>query len=161
MAIPSYGPCALDFGQDNQKRGSDAMARPRSTLFSAAGLSPTSLILSIALATGFALRAEAQAPPSVTAKPGEWRYLGNDPVGFGLAHRMLAATNMLHMLPKITVPTMVVAGKHDTVRPSAGTAELAKKILGARFELVEEAGHFLPTTGPKTLLRLLKDFLPK
>jgi len=89
------------------------------------------------------------------------RYLANDPVGFGLAHRMLAATNMLHMLPKITVPTMVVAGKHDTVRPPAGTAELAKKIPGARFELVEEAGHFLPTTGPKTLLRLLKDFLPK
>jgi 3-oxoadipate enol-lactonase len=86
------------------------------------------------------------------------RYLANDPVGFGLAHRMLAQTNMLYMLPKITVPTMVVAGKHDTVRPPAGTQELAKKIPGARFELIEEAGHFLPTTGPKTLLRLLLDF---
>ena len=42
------------------------------------------------------------------------RYLANDPVGFGLAHRMLAATNMLYMLPKVTVPTMVVAGRHDT-----------------------------------------------
>ena len=29
------------------------------------------------------------------------RYLANDPVGFGLAHRMLAMTNMLHMLPKV------------------------------------------------------------
>jgi 3-oxoadipate enol-lactonase len=89
------------------------------------------------------------------------RYLANDPVGFGLAHRMLAATNMLYMLPKVGVPTMVVAGKHDTVRPPAGTEELAKKIPGARFELIEEAGHFLPTTGPKTLLRLLKDFFGK
>ena len=89
------------------------------------------------------------------------RYLANDPVGFGLAHRMLAMTNMLHMLPKISVPTMVVAGKHDTVRPPAGTEELAKKIPGARFELIEEAGHFLPTTGPKTLLRLLRDFFKK
>jgi len=89
------------------------------------------------------------------------RYLANDPVGFALAHRMLAMTNMLYMLPKITVPTMVVAGKHDTVRPPAGTEELAKKIPGARFELIEEAGHFLPTTGPKPLLRLLLDFLPK
>ena len=53
---------------------------------------------------------------------------------------------------------MVVAGKHDTVRPPAGTEELAKKIPGARFELIEEAGHFLPTTGPKTLLKLLKEF---
>lgn len=89
------------------------------------------------------------------------RYLANDPVGFGLAHRMLAATNMLYMLPKVNVPTMVVAGKHDTVRPPAGTEELSKKIPGARFELIEEAGHFLPTTGPKTLLRLLKDFFSK
>ena len=89
------------------------------------------------------------------------RYLANDPVGFGLAHRMLAMTNMLHLLPQIKVPTMVVAGKHDTVRPPAGTEELAKKIPGARFELIEEAGHFLPTTGPKTLLKLLRDFLPK
>jgi 3-oxoadipate enol-lactonase len=89
------------------------------------------------------------------------RYLANDPVGFGLAHRMLAMTNMIYLLPEIKVPTMVVAGKHDTVRPPAGTEELAKKIPGARFELIEEAGHFLPTTGPKTLLKLLKDFLPK
>jgi 3-oxoadipate enol-lactonase len=89
------------------------------------------------------------------------RYMGNDPVGFGLAHRMLAMTNMIYMLPKVAVPAMVVAGKHDIVRPPAGTEELAKKIPGARFELIEEAGHFLPSTGPKTLLRLLKDFLPK
>jgi 3-oxoadipate enol-lactonase len=89
------------------------------------------------------------------------RYLANDPVGFGLAHRMLAMTNMIYMLPKVTVPTMVVAGKHDTVRPQAGTQELAKTIPGARFELIEEAGHFLPTTGPKTLLRLLLDFFKK
>jgi len=89
------------------------------------------------------------------------RYLANDPVGFGLAHRMLAMTNMLYMLPKIVVPTMVVAGKHDPVRPPAGTEDLAKKIPGARFELIEEAGHFLPTTGPRTLLRLLLDFFKK
>jgi 3-oxoadipate enol-lactonase len=89
------------------------------------------------------------------------RYLANDPVGFGLAHRMLAMTNMIYMLPKVAVPTMVVAGKHDTVRPPAGTQELAKTIPGARFELIEEAGHFLPTTGPKTLLRLLRDFFKK
>jgi 3-oxoadipate enol-lactonase len=89
------------------------------------------------------------------------RYLANDPVGFGLAHRMLAATNMLHMLSKVNVPAMVVAGKHDTVRPPAGTEELSKKIPGARFELIEEAGHFLPTTGPKTLVRLLKDFFSR
>ena len=89
------------------------------------------------------------------------RYLANDPVGFGLAFRCLARTNMLHMLPLIRCPTMVVAGRHDTVRPHAGTAELAKKIPGARFELIEDAGHFMPTQSPHALAALLEDFLPQ
>jgi 3-oxoadipate enol-lactonase len=88
------------------------------------------------------------------------RYLANDPVCFGLGFRTLGRTNMLHMLPQIHCPTMVVAGRHDTVRPPAGTAELAKKIPGARFELIE-AGHFMPTQGPEPLLALLDEFLPK
>jgi 3-oxoadipate enol-lactonase len=88
------------------------------------------------------------------------RYLANDPVCFGFGFRALARTNMLHMLPQIRCPAMVVAGRHDSVRPHAGTAELAKKIPGARFELIE-AGHFMPTQGPEPLLALLEDFLPK
>lgn len=89
------------------------------------------------------------------------RYLANDPVSFGLGFRCLARTNMLHMLPQIRCPTMVVAGRHDTVRPHAGTAELAKKIPGARFELIEDAGHFMPTQAPRALAALLDDFLPR
>jgi 3-oxoadipate enol-lactonase len=88
------------------------------------------------------------------------RYLGNDPVGFGYGFRALARTNMLHMLPQVRCPAMVVAGRHDTVRPHAGTAELAKKIPGARFELIE-AGHFMPTQGPQPLVALLEDFFAK
>jgi len=89
------------------------------------------------------------------------RYLANDPVCFGFAFRALARTNMLHMLPLIRCPTMVVAGRHDTVRPHAGSAELAKKISGARFELIGDGGHFLPTQAPVALLALLQDFLPR
>ena len=87
------------------------------------------------------------------------RYLANDPVCFGFGFRALARTNMLHMLPQIRCPAMVVAGRHDTVRPHAGSAELAKKIPGARFELIEEAGHFLPTQAPQALGALLENFL--
>ncbi len=88
------------------------------------------------------------------------RYLGNDPVGFAHANRMLARTNVANMLPNIKCPTMVVAGRQDTVRPPAGSQEIAGKIPGARFELID-AGHFMPTTGPAALLALLKDFLGK
>ncbi len=89
------------------------------------------------------------------------RYLANDPVGFGLAFRCLARTNMLHMLPQIRCSAMVLAGRHDPVRPHAGTAELARKIPGARYELIEEAGHFMPTQAPQQLAALLDDFLPQ
>ena len=88
------------------------------------------------------------------------RYLANDPVGFAHANRMLARTNVVSMLPNIDVPTMVVGGRQDTVRPLAGSQEIAGKIPNARFEAID-AGHFMPTTGPAALLALLKDFLGK
>ena len=88
-------------------------------------------------------------------------YLANDPVCFGFAFRALARTNMLHMLPKVRCPAMIVAGRHDTVRPHAGSAELAKKISGARFELIDDGGHFLPTQAPRALAALLEEFLPR
>jgi 3-oxoadipate enol-lactonase len=88
------------------------------------------------------------------------RYLGQDPVGFAQANRLLARTNVTSMLPQITCPTMVVAGRKDAVRPPAASEDVAGKIPGARFELIE-AGHFMPTTGPAALLALLKDFLGK
>jgi len=88
------------------------------------------------------------------------RYLASDPVGFAHANRMLARTNVVSLLPNISVPTMVVAGRQDTVRPLATSQELAGKIPNARFEAID-AGHFMPTTGPAALLALLQDFLGK
>ena len=89
------------------------------------------------------------------------RYLANDPVCFGFAFRALARTNMLHMLPQLRCPVMVVAGRHDTVRPHAGSVELAKKIPSARFELIADGGHFRPTQAPRPLPALLEEFLPR
>jgi 3-oxoadipate enol-lactonase len=89
------------------------------------------------------------------------RYLANDPVCFGFAFRALARTNMTHMLPQLRCPVMVVAGRYDTVRPHAGSAELAEKISGARFEVIDDGGHFLPTQAPRALSTLLEQFLPR
>ncbi|MEX0752049.1 MAG: alpha/beta fold hydrolase [Xanthobacteraceae bacterium] len=107
---------------------------------------------------------EKSYPPELTDRETyenyRGRYLGNDPVGFAHANRLLAGTNVAGMLPNITCPTMVVAGRQDAVRPPAGSQEIAGKIPDARFELID-AGHFMPTTGPTALLALLKDFLGK
>ena len=88
------------------------------------------------------------------------RYLATIRCASALAFRALARTNMLHMLPLIRCPAMVVAGRHDTVRPHAGTAELAKKIPGARFELIE-GRPFHADAGTAGARRFAARFLPK
>jgi len=85
------------------------------------------------------------------------RYLGNDPVGFAHAFRMMARSNMMSLLQSITCPTLVIAGRQDFIRAVAVTEGIAKQIPGARFEAID-AGHFMPTTSPKALLALLQDF---
>ena len=85
------------------------------------------------------------------------RYLANDPVGFGLAFRMMARTNMMNLLSTIACPTLVIAGKQDFIRAVSVTESIAKQIPGARFETID-AGHFMPTTSPAALTALLKDF---
>jgi 3-oxoadipate enol-lactonase len=85
------------------------------------------------------------------------RYMANDPVGFGHAFRMMARTNLLSLLETIQCPTLVVAGRQDYIRAVSVTEGIAKKIPGARFEIID-AGHFMPTTSPRPLLALLQDF---
>ncbi len=87
------------------------------------------------------------------------RYVANDPVGFALAFRVLARTDKRPSLAKVACPAMVVSGRQDNVRPVAVSEEIAAKIPGARFEVID-AGHMLPVTGPEALLTLLLDFLP-
>jgi pimeloyl-ACP methyl ester carboxylesterase len=55
---------------------------------------------------------------------------------------------------------MVIAGRQDYIRAVSVTEGIAKKIPGARFEMID-AGHFMPTTSPKPLLALLQDFWKK
>jgi 3-oxoadipate enol-lactonase len=88
------------------------------------------------------------------------RYLGNDPVGFALAFRVLAVTDKRPSLGKVACPAMVVGGNQDVVRPVAGSQAIAGQIPGARFEAID-AGHFMPATNPNGLLALLLDFLPR
>ena len=85
------------------------------------------------------------------------RYLANDAVGFGNAFRMMARTNLIELLPTVKCPTLVIAGRQDYVRAVTVTESIAKKIPGARFEVIN-AGHFMPTTSPKALLALLQEF---
>jgi 3-oxoadipate enol-lactonase len=100
-------------------------------------------------------------PPELSDRPTydayRGHYMANDPVGFGNAFRMMAKTNLMNLLETVQAPALVIAGRQDYIRAVAVTESIAKKIPGARFEIID-AGHFMPTTSPEALLALLQDF---
>jgi len=86
------------------------------------------------------------------------RYLAHDPVCFASMNRAIARPNVTHLAKEIRVPTMVVAGRFDQVRPPAASEQFAQAIPNARFELID-AVHMMPAQAAGALLALLEDFL--
>jgi 3-oxoadipate enol-lactonase len=86
------------------------------------------------------------------------RYLAHDPVCFASMNRAIARPNVTQLAKDIRVPTMVVAGRFDQVRPPAASEQFARTIPNARFELID-AVHMMPAQAAGELLALLEDFL--
>ncbi|CAM2182289.1 3-oxoadipate enol-lactonase [Paraburkholderia sacchari] len=61
-------------------------------------------------------------------------------------------------LAQLRVPTLVVAGRHDTGTPPALTEALAQAIPGARFEMLD-AAHLAPVEECHSFAALLETFL--
>jgi 3-oxoadipate enol-lactonase len=101
-------------------------------------------------------------PPQHTDQTGyaiyRGRYLAQDPACFAAMNRAIARPNVAHLGKEIRVPTMVVAGRFDEVRPPAASEQFARTIPGARFELID-AVHMMPAQAPGALLAVLNDFL--
>jgi pimeloyl-ACP methyl ester carboxylesterase len=57
------------------------------------------------------------------------------------------------------VPTLIVWGDHDRIIPVAHAYRAAEAIPGARLEILEGAGHFLPWRDADRFLAILEDFL--
>src|SRR5262249_8298919 len=61
-------------------------------------------------------------------------------------------------LPSVTVPTLIVVGDED--QPFLAPCEyMAKKIPGARLEVIAGAGHSSNLDQPEAFNRVLRDFL--
>jgi pimeloyl-ACP methyl ester carboxylesterase len=57
------------------------------------------------------------------------------------------------------VPTLIVWGDHDRIIPVAHAYRAAEAIPGARLEILDGAGHFLPWQDADRFLAVLEDFL--
>ena len=62
-------------------------------------------------------------------------------------------------LPRISAPTLVIAGRQDLLRPMDELERLAAGIPDARFEVFEDCGHMVPLEKPDQLAESIMAFL--
>lgn len=62
-------------------------------------------------------------------------------------------------LGRIAVPTLVLEGEFDKLKPKGWSAQLAAQIPGARSLVVDGSGHCPQIEQPQATLRILHDFL--
>jgi pimeloyl-ACP methyl ester carboxylesterase len=89
------------------------------------------------------------------------------PAGQAAFYRQIAHGDQRHtdevepLYRQITAPTLVIWGEADSWLPTARAAELAKRIQGARLELLPSAGHLVQEDRPDELVRLLREHLDR
>jgi 3-oxoadipate enol-lactonase len=86
------------------------------------------------------------------------RWLGNDPESFAAINRMLAAETIEHELAAIACPTLVTAGRHDSLRPPSIIEPMSRQIKGAQF-LELNSGHFASVQTPGLMAQAIHYFL--
>lgn len=65
--------------------------------------------------------------------------------GFGAT---LATLDLAHALPALTVPTVVIAGRHDRLTPPVHAREAASVLADATLVELSGAGHMIPIEAP-------------
>jgi pimeloyl-ACP methyl ester carboxylesterase len=84
--------------------------------------------------------------------------LGNDPASYAAVYRMLANLDMSADLPRIACPTLVLAGRHDGLRPPETVEPIAQAIPGASYQVLETA-HFMAWQTPAVVTERIASFL--
>jgi pimeloyl-ACP methyl ester carboxylesterase len=64
-----------------------------------------------------------------------------------------------YLLPRINVPTLIIAGGQDKVMPMAAAQSLKDGISGSRLVVIGEAGHMVNMEESETFNLQLRDFL--
>ena len=72
---------------------------------------------------------------------------------------MIADLELAAELPRITCPTLVIAGAEDVNAPVQAAELIARLIRGARLEVMAGVGHFPPIQAPQAFNALLRGFL--
>ncbi len=74
---------------------------------------------------------------------------------------ILRRADLREVLPRLAVPTLVMAGEHDRLTPAQAGRELASRLPAARFQLVERSGHAPFLSHPDRVLAEVRAFLSR
>lgn len=70
-----------------------------------------------------------------------------------------ATMDLRPRLKNITVPTLVIVGRHDFITNVTMAEEMVKYIPDARLEVFEDSGHFALVEEPEKFYRVIKEFV--
>jgi 3-oxoadipate enol-lactonase len=86
------------------------------------------------------------------------RWLGNDPSSFAAIYRMLVGMDLQEELARIACPVLVLGGRLDRVRPPAMAEPVARRIPGARYQVLETS-HYMAVATPELIAATIGGFL--
>jgi pimeloyl-ACP methyl ester carboxylesterase len=82
------------------------------------------------------------------------------PAGIAACQEVMAGRgDSTDLLTEIRVPVLVVSGSEDAITPPDEMRGMAAAIPGARYELLEGAGHLVNLERPHRVTALLREFL--
>jgi len=119
-----------------------------------AGSSPLEVLWSVSYTPEFlaAHRAELVREAAAVRYP-------PTPQGYRLQAEASMKFNSYDRLPKIQVPTLVMAGSRDLLMPPGNARLIASRIPGAQLHIFEGAGHGFTRERPEESVKLISDFL--
>lgn len=85
--------------------------------------------------------------------------LGIEPKAFADACKILQEADLVPLLHRLSVPTLVVCGEFDQATPPALTRIVAEKVPGARYVELKGCGHCPPLEQPQQFIEAIKSFV--
>jgi 3-oxoadipate enol-lactonase len=83
----------------------------------------------------------------------------NDVRGYEMTALGIQNASIDDWLGDLHVPVLVLAGAHDRLVSPSAAADVAARIVGARFELIDDAAHMVPFQSPAAFARHTRAFL--
>jgi 3-oxoadipate enol-lactonase len=88
------------------------------------------------------------------------RFLAIDPVCYANANRMLSEVTLEPLLPRVACPCLLIAGRHDQMRPPDQVQRYAAGFARAEFALVD-SGHIMVVQAPDAVADTMRAFFLK